>query len=134
MCVFSFVWFYSNIHINYHLWKSAQTQIIRILCSLTSWSYIYFSCHIGKCIQTSKQCLNIIKKSYIGSFPDVLAISALITILGNVHRPHQQYPNTINNSFNRVYSLSSDFTAIFISITIFGKVHRPCKKDRKSVV
>ena len=49
-------------------------------------------------------------------------------ILTNVHRPHQQYPNTINNSLDHVDSDFSDLTATYISITIFGKVHRPCKK------
>ena len=41
---------------------------------------------------------------------DFQAIFALITIFRNVHRPHQQYPNTINNSLDHVYSLVSDFS------------------------
>ena len=34
-------------------------------------------------------------------FPSMFA---LITIFGNVHRPHQQYPNIVKNSLPHVYS------------------------------
>ena len=102
-----------------------------ILCSLTSWSYIYFSCHIGKCRQTSKQCLNIIKKSDISSFPDVLVIFALITILGNAHKPCEQYPNIVSNCLQHAYSfllIIPDFLIRFTLLTILGNAHRPCKQ------
>ena len=92
--------------------------------------YIYISCHIGKCRQTSKQCLNIIKKSYIGSFPDVLVIFALITILGNAHRPCEQYPNIVSNCLQHPYSflpIIPDFLIRFTLLTILGNAHRPCK-------
>ena len=45
------------------------------------------------------------------TFSDFQAIVALITIFRNAHRPHQQYPNTINNSLDHVYSFFSDFAA-----------------------
>ena len=100
-------WFFSYICINYYIWKWAQTT----------------STVPQHCQEQSILCLLLFP-----IFSDFQAILGLITIFRNMHRPHQQYPNTINNSFNHVYSLLSDFTAIFISITIFGKVHRPCKK------
>ena len=92
--------------------------------------YIYISCHIGKSRQTSKQCLNIIKKSYISSFPDVLVIFALITILGNVHRPWKQYSNIVSNCLHHPYSfllIIPDFLIRFTLLTILGNAHRPCK-------
>ena len=93
--------------------------------------YIYISCHIGKCKQTSEQCLNIIKKSYIGSFSDVLVIFALITVSGNVHRPCDSTPNIVSNCLQHAYSfllIIPDFLIRFSLLTILGNAHRPCKQ------
>ena len=62
-----------------------------------------------------------------------LAIFALLTIFGNVHRPCKQYPNIVNNSLHHVCSFFlgfffPDFLGMFILITILGHVHRPCKQ------
>ena len=83
--------------------------------------------HINSAL-TLSMTVHIMSIIFADFLSDFQAIFALITIFKNVHRPHQQYPNTINNSLDHVYSLFSDFTAIFILITIFGKVHRPSKK------
>ena len=98
--------------------------------------YIHISCHIGKCRQMSKQCLNIIKKSCIGSFPDVLVIFALITIFGNAHRPCEQYPNIVSNCLQHAYSfllIIPDFLIRFTLLTILGKAHRPCEQHTNIV-
>ena len=51
-------------------------------------------------------------------FPHFQTIFAGITIFRNVHRPHQHYPNTINNSLDHVYSFFSDFSQFFSYIHI----------------
>jgi hypothetical protein len=61
-------------------------------------------------------------------FPIFLAIFALLTIFGNVHRPCKHYSIIVSNSVHYVSSFFPDFLAIFGLITIFGTVHRPCKQ------
>ena len=68
---------------------------------------------------------------FFSFFSDFLAIFALLTIFGNVHRPCKQYPNIVNNSLHHVCSFFlffPSFLAIFTSITILGNAHRPCKQ------
>ena len=63
--------------------------------------------------------------------PYFMAIFPLVTIFGNVHRPHQQYPNIVDDSLDQVYyffPIFHDFPPIFALITIFEKMHRPCKQ------
>ena len=90
------------------------------------------------CQQQSTSCL-----FFLCLFPlDFLAMFALIAIFWNVHRPHEQYTNIVNNSvysfsniannsLHHVYSVFlffSDFLAIFALLTIFGNAHRTCKQ------
>ena len=65
------------------------------------------------------------------SSPDVLVIFALITILRNVHRPCEQYPNIVSNCLQHASSFLlsiPDFLIIFTLLTILWNVHRPCKQ------
>ena len=72
---------------------------------------------------------------FFSFFSDFLAIFALLTIFGNVHRPCKQYSNIVNNSLHHVcsffFSFFPDFLTVFTSITILGNVHRPCKQLSK---
>ena len=55
---------------------------------------------------------------FFSFFSDFLAIFALLTIFGNVHRPCKQHPNIVNNSLPHVCSF----------FPILGNAHRPCKQ------
>ena len=66
-----------------------------------------------------------------------MAIFALITILGNAHRPCKHYPNIVNNSIHHVYSvflIFPNFLAIFALITIFRNAHRPVHASTSSPI
>ena len=73
--------------------------------------------------------MSILFFSFISDF---LAIFALLTIFGNVHRPCKQQPNIVNNSLHHVCSFFlfffPNFLARFTPITILGHAHRPCKQ------
>ena len=76
------------------------------------------------------------QKSYISSLPDVLVIFALITILGNTHRPCEQYPNIVSNCPQHAYSfplIIPYFLIIFTLLTILGNAHRACKQHTNIV-
>ena len=96
--------------------------------------YICINYHIRKCTQTMPTVSHIVNNSlffFFLIFPDFLAIFALITILGNAHRPCKHYPSIVNNSICHVYSVSPifpNFLAIFALITIFSNAHRPCSQ------
>ena len=69
--------------------------------------------------------------TFPGSFSDVLVIFALITILGNAHRPCEQYPNIVSNHLQHTSSfllIIPDFQIIFTVPRILGNAHRPCKE------
>ena len=72
--------------------------------------YIYIDFYIWKCAQTIQHYPTLSITVYIISilvfliFHDFLAIFALITILGNAHRPCKHFPNIVNNSLHHVYS------------------------------
>ena len=69
--------------------------------------------------------------SFFLMFHDFLGIFALITILGNAHRPCKHFPNIVNNSICHVYCFFlnfPNFLAIFELITIFRNAHRPCNQ------
>ena len=59
---------------------------------------------------TFSMTVHIMSIIFADFFSDFQAIFALITIFRKVHRPCQQYPNTINNSLDHVYSLFTDFS------------------------
>lgn len=61
-------------------------------------------------------------------FPDFLAIFALITIFGNVHRPCKHYSKIVNKDALNFFLFFLDFLTIFALLTIFGNVHWPCKR------
>ena len=107
-----FPWFYSYVCINCHIRKCAQTTwTVHQHCqqqylSVYSFShffpwlcdYICANSHIWKCTQTCKHYSNIVHNglhhvySFSFFFSDFLAIFALLTIFGNMHRPCKQYP------------------------------------------
>ena len=68
--------------------------------------------------------------SYSSSFPDVLVIYPLITILGNAHRPYEQHPNIVSNCLQHASSfllIISDFLSKFTLLAMLGNAHRPHK-------
>ena len=100
--------------------------------------YICIGYYIRKCTQTMQiiyqqwwQWSTTCYSTLPASFPDVLVIYALITILGNVHRPCKQYPNIVGNCLQHASSfllIIPDFLIIFTLLTILGNVHRPYKQ------
>ena len=69
----------------------------------------------------------IISILFLFFFPNFLAIFALITIFGNVHRLYKRYANIVNNSVYYFSSFFPDLVTIFALVTLFRNVHRPCK-------
>ena len=73
-----FFWSYGYIFTNYHIWKCAETMLTLLRhYQQQSASCLFFFCLF---------------------LPDFLAMFALIAILGNAHRPHEQCTNIANNS------------------------------------
>ena len=73
-----FFWSYGYIFTNYHIWKFTQTMLTLLQhCQQQSTSCLLFFCLFS---------------------PDFLAIFAIIAILGNAHRPHEQCTHIVNNS------------------------------------
>ena len=88
-----FFWFYH--------WTLTH-QIIMILFSLTSWSYISF---------------------WFSGY------NVLVTIFGNVHRLCKHYFIMVNKSLHLVYSSFFCCMAIFTSVTILGNADKPVNND-----
>ena len=139
-------WFSDYIYINYYIWKCAQTMprvshivdnslfFFFLIFFFKFSGYVFINYHIRKFTETMPAVSHIVNNSlffFFLIFPDFLAIFALITILGNAHRPCKHYPSIVNNSICHVYSVSPifpNFLAIFALITIFSNAHRPCSQ------
>ena len=90
--------------------------------------------HLNSTINNSLQPIY----SFSPNVSDFLIIFALITILGNAHRPYKQYTNIVESGLHHLSSFfpvvfSPNFLAIFSLITILRNVHRPCKQYPNTV-
>ena len=107
-----------------------------------SWFFLIFSLYLCSlpylemCTDHVNSTPTLLTTAYIMSilfllsFPDFLVIFLLITILGNAHRPHNQYPNIVDNDLHLslyFFLIFPDFLTIFTLITILGNMHRPWK-------
>ena len=73
-----FFWSYGYICAIYHIWKCTQTMLTLLQhCQQQSTSCLFFFCFF---------------------FSHFLAMFALIAVLGNAHRPHEQCTNIVINS------------------------------------
>ena len=122
-----------QIHVNKTLTLLPILNTISLLF-LCLFGYIFTNYHIWKCAQTMwtvpQHCQQLCLFFFL-FFPAFVAIFALITIFGNVHRPCRHNPNVVNNCLHDGNSFSlyfPDFLAIFTLITIFGNAQRPCKQ------
>ena len=88
------------------------------------------SCHIGKCRQTSKQCVNIIKTKlhHVYCFSHYICITYYIRKCAQtMQRIHQHCWQWSTSHISIFSDFFSDFSAIFTLIATLGNAHRPCK-------
>ena len=114
-----------------------QWQFTSCLFFMIFWLYLHWLPHLEMSTDHVSTAATLPTTVYIMSilffliFPDFMAIFALITILGNGHRPCKHYPNIVNNSICHVYSfflIFPNFLAIFALINLFRNAHRPCNQ------
>ena len=125
MAIFALITIFGNVHRPYKQYPKIVNNTVYYFSSFfLIFSYICINYYIWKCAQTVNTTHNIVKNSLNHDhslflfFSDFLAISTLLTIFGNVHRPCKQYPSTVNSSLHCVFFLkNSPWFSGYVCIT-----------------
>ena len=147
-----FSWCSAHVCINHHIRKCTQTiytvpqccqQLSPSCLFLFSWFFLIFSLYLyllpyleictdhEKSTPTLSTTVYIMSILFLLSFPNIFVIFLLINILGNAHRPYQQYTNIVDNDLHLSLHFSwflpwfSHYLCINYHIR---SVHRPCKQ------